>query len=275
VGLDLLRAAIADWPIGFADRPQHLGTNVSFIIGHKGTERIPLLIATIASVAAQENAAIECVVVEQSQESVLDGLLPSWVRHVRTPPPAPDMPYSRSWAFNVGARAAAGDWLVLHDNDVVVPRRYAVELLRLGAAGYEAARLQRFVFYLGREATEAVLTSRPFPTSHPPQQTVQNCEGHTVAVKRETYWRVGGHDEAFLGWGGEDNEFLDRLRACRLHDYAYLPFVHLYHEPQAGKGSKHANTAYFDGRMRLPPSTRVAELLARPFGSPSGPVVEG
>src|SRR5579871_375196 len=128
VGQRLLQRALADWPIELCDAPVDRPAGqpeVSFIIGHRGTARLPHLLTTIRSIAAQRQAAVECVVVEQAPSSEIAQALPGWVRHVPTPPPWDDMPYSRSWAFNVGARAARGRYLVFHDNDVVVPTHYA------------------------------------------------------------------------------------------------------------------------------------------------------
>jgi hypothetical protein len=261
--------------VTFRDAPAAPASDplVSFIIGHRGTPRLPHLLAVLGSLAAQQGAPVEAVVVEQAAEACLPGLLPPWVRHLHTPPPLPAMPYSRAWAFNVGARAARGRILVFHDNDVCAPAGYAAELARVFAAGFEAARLQRFVFYLGEEHTAEVFRLRQATTDRPPLEVVQNCEGHTLAVDRDVYFGVGGHDETFLGWGGEDNETFDRLRTRRLHDCAYLPFLHLWHAPQPGKGPTHPNSAYFEERMRVPAAERIAELARRGFGLPHGPVL--
>lgn len=271
-GLQLMGAALADWPIEFAGgiNPTAGAPRVSFVVGHRGAERIPLLLATLRSIGAQEGVAIECIVVEQAEESILGELLPGWVRHIHSPPPESAMPYSRSWAFNVGAREARGECLILHDNDILVPRRYAAEASRVLEDGFDAARVQRLLFYLDPEDTEALTSTRAAPT-RPPLQVVQNCEGGTLVVKRDVYWSVGGHDESFVGWGGEDNEFLDRLRTRILHDHAYLPFLHLHHAPQPGQGVGPADRSYFERRMLMPAAARIAELTARNFGSPLGP----
>jgi hypothetical protein len=274
VGQQLLARALADWAIEFRAAPSVKATGepqVSFIIGHRGTERIPHLLATLASLAGQVDTSIECMVVEQATTPVLANVLPGWVRHLHTPPPWPEMPYSRSWAFNAGARAARGRYLVFHDNDICVPARYAAELLAVFQRGFQAARLMRFLFYLDEADTRALFTSHHLLPTPPPLGVVQNCEGGTLAVERDFYFELGGHDEGFLGWGGEDNELFDRLRTGRLHDHAYLPFVHLYHATQPGKTVGPPNQDYFQARMRIPATRRVAELSQRPFGSPAGP----
>jgi hypothetical protein len=276
VGRRLLARAMQDWPFAFRDQPEAVGEPlVSFIIGHRGRARLPHLQAVLASIAAQTDVPIECIVVEQSGNSELAGALPAWVRHIHTPPPRPDMPYARAWAFNVGACQARGRILVCHDNDICVPVRYAAELARIFALGFEAARLQRFVFYLSETGTGRIFQGRSMDADCPPLEVVQNCEGHTLAVDRDVYFAVGGHDETFIGWGGEDNEMFDRLRARRLHDAAYLPFLHLWHPPQPDKAAVHSNTAYFEARMAVPAADRIVELKQRGFGRLDGPTNPG
>jgi hypothetical protein len=223
------------------------------------------------SVAGQTGCPVECLVVEQSARAEVAGHLPKWVRHLHISPPNPDMPYSRAWAFNVGAREARGEVLILHDNDLCAPACYAREVLRLLSGEFEAARLQRFIFYLGDRDSRGVIANGRIEPDFVPEAVVHNNHGGTLAVRRSVYLELGGHDEGFLGWGGEDNEMFDRLRTRRLHDHAFLPFVHLYHGPQADKGARHPNTDYFEARMRIPAARRVAELSRRPFGSPEGP----
>ena len=281
LGSRLLGVAFAEWPLRIVDAPITQGQprpDVTFLIGHRGQTRLPLLQATVRSLLAQERCACEVIVVEQSREPLLPGHLPAGVRLVHQHPPDSGMPYSRSWAFNAGAREAKGRLLVFHDNDVLAPESYAFELLRLAAEGFEAFRLQRFVFYLDEGSTASVVTGRgPGPLDLKglqPELVRQNCQGHTIAVTREAYFRIGGHDEAFLGWGGEDNEFYDRCRLLRFHPWGYLPFVHLWHAPQPGKSNPAGTLAHLEEVMAVPREERARRLAAFPIGSPDGPRLE-
>lgn len=281
LGSRLLRAAFAEWPLCLAaasGAPVEPGPDVSFVIGHRGEARLPLLRTTIASLLAQKGCRSEVIVVEQSPDPLLPGLLPAGVRLVFQRPPLSGMPYSRSWAFNAGAREAKGRLLVFHDNDVLAPECYVSELLRLTAEGFEAFRLQRFVFYLDEGSTASVVAVRgPGPLDLKglqPELVRQNCQGHTIAVTREAYFRIGGHDEAFLGWGGEDNEFYDRCRLLRFHPWGYLPFVHLWHAPQPGKSNPAGTLAHLEEVMAAPREERARRLAAIPIGSPDGPRLE-
>lgn len=238
LGLRLMRRALADHPIRRQAGPD-VATDqpdVSFIIGHRGTARLPHLLATIESIAGQQGVSIECLVVEQDTHSQVAGQLSDWVRHVHTPPPTADMPYCRSWTFNVGARLARGKVLVLHDNDMLVPADYSACILEHVQNGYDAVNLKRFIFYLQESHTAAIFSGESQPADQAPDYIIQNLEGGgSVAITRDGYHSIGGMDERFIGWGGEDNEFWDRIQTMKVWPYAYLPLVHLWHAAQPGK----------------------------------------
>lgn len=273
LGSRLMEESVAEWPHGFSFRPP-AGTGedpeVSFVIGHRGLDRLPLLAKVLESVAAQENATPECVVVEQSEVPEIEGRIPGWARHVYTPVPR-GTPYSRAWAFNVGARAARGRLLVFHDNDMIVPRRYAAELRARWLEGYEVVNLKRFVFYLDESGTADVLAEGR--TRRRPLRVIQNLEGGgSLAVDRDAFFAIGGFDEAFVGWGGEDNEFWERAQVRAAWSWGYLPILHLHHPEQPEKRRRGRRTAsLLDERSRIPPEARVAELTGRRFGRTEGP----
>lgn len=238
LGLRLMKRALADWPITLQSEPelQTAPPDVSFIIGHRGQARLPHLLLTLQSLAAQRGVTFECIVVEQSIKSEIQSALPDWVRYVHTPLPQAEMPYCRSWTFNVGARAAQGNLLVLHDNDMLVPNQYAAELFARYEEGYEVINLKRFVFYLSEAHTEKVFSADAPLSALASEAVVQNLEaGGSFAIAREAYFAIGGFDESFVGWGGEDNEFWERASTRCLWPYGYLPIVHLWHPPQKEK----------------------------------------
>jgi hypothetical protein len=231
----LLRAALNEWPIGFADAPSNdANPEVTFLIGHRGLSRLPQLLLTLRSIAAQSVVPFECVVVEQSPTRDAEQALPDWVRYIHQPALSSD-PYNRAKTFNAGAAAARGRILVLHDNDMLVPRRYAAEIVAHAAAGWEAIDLKRFIFYLTETATVRVLHDGRLRFDERSETVIQNLHGGSVAITREAYDAIGGFDEVFVGWGGEDIEFWERAATCRATRFGYLPIVHLWHAPQPEK----------------------------------------
>ncbi len=271
LGRTLMMRALREWPIGFRAEPLRRDENaqVSFVIGHRGMERLPHLLLTLQSIAAQHEVSLECIVVEQSASPEVKEHLPAWVRYVHTALGYADMPYSRAWAFNVGARMAESALLVLHDNDMVVPADYGREIIERVREGYEVINLKRFIFYLTEAHSAAVLSGEESLSVRPPETVVQNLEaGGSLAITREAYFAIGGLDEAFVGWGGEDNEFWERAGTRRVWPHAYLPIVHLWHQAQPQKAeANNPNQQRYQERSSSPVEERIRELTVSNFGS--------
>jgi len=278
LGLCLMKRALEDYPIilsGDDRRPcKGLPPDVTFIIGHRGIERLPLLLLTLQTIAAQIDVRLECIVVEQSVRQEISEVLPSWVRYVHTPLSHSAMPYCRSWAFNVGARLARGHLLVLHDNDLLIPQRYAIEHLLRQKDGYQAINLKRFIFYISEAHTNRIVSGVRLVLDEAPIAIMQNSEGGgSCVIQRDAFFAIGGFDEAFVGWGGEDNEFWDRAQTLKVYPYGYFPIIHLWHATQAGKGEVNGmgrqTAELFERRMAIPCEQRIKELGKRDFGDPN------
>ncbi len=279
LGRRLMQRALADHPIRLNPQPDTMpvAPEVTFIIGHRGDSRLPYLLKTLESIAGQQGVAFECIVVEQDSVPRLSGRLPSWVRHLHTPPPVANMPYCRSWAFNIGAREASGALLILHDNDLLVSTDYAARSLERMRAGFDVVNLKRFGFYLGEAHTQAVFERAVSLTDQPPESVVQNMlGGGSIAIGRSAYLRIGGMDEGFVGWGGEDNEFWERAQTLDLWPYGCLPLIHLWHPSQPGKyQSDNPTLARHRARSAIDAVRRIEELSALPWGDRSGPLGYG
>lgn len=278
LGRWLMRRALTDHPIRFSARPARASApDVTFIIGHRGEERVPLLEAVLHAIAAQEHVSIECIVVQQEQACTLQGRLPSWVSLIHTPPSDADLGFSRSWAFNVGARHAHSPVLVLHDNDMLPPVDYASRIVRCIQAGYQVVNLKRFIFYLDKSGSERILTSRPNCVGLLPLDAIiQNAEGGgSIAITASAFDAIGGMDESFAGWGGEDTEFWERASVLKVWPWGDLPLVHLWHPAQPGKHETTRRTARLYRIVSASPgSERVARLRDRPRGRLEGPFAD-
>lgn len=271
-GSALTRVALDRWPISFGSSP-HVGSvpEVSFVIGHRGMERLPILLLTLASIAAQ-TMAVECIVVEQSEWPEIETHMPPWVRYIHVRSPG-NSPYSRSWGLNVGARAATGRVLVLHDNDMLVPERYTEQIGIIASQGHEVIDLKRFIFYLSDAATQRLRPDKLLTLDSPPESVTQNARGGSLAVTRSGYIELGGYDESFVGWGGEDNEFWGRALTRRVWDFGCLPLLHLWHAPQKEKSLGHLNPAgdQLQALEAIAPEERIRRLSATKWGSLDGP----
>lgn len=262
-GRKLLAAALRDCPIRLVETPEPAATTgavpeVSFIVGHRGLERLPQLLWVLKSIAAQQGVRTECIVVEQDASPLVRAYLPDWVKYVLDPIGDPETPYSRSRAFNAGADIARGRVLILHDNDLLVPVRYAESAWELIEAGYEVVNLKRFIFY----RSEGIHAGQS-PLDGNVESVLENATGGgSLAVARETFEALGRMDESFEGWGGEDVEFWQRARTRRVWNYGFLPLIHLWHSDQPGKtpAKKTPGMARLEQLSDIPPERRI-EIL--------------
>lgn len=258
----LCARAFADWPLGPA-APAADGSGgepwLCVILPVGGAERSRQFQAVAEAMLAQEGGGVEVLAVEHSPAPTQRSRCPAGVRYLHVPADETGR-FNKSLAMNSGARSTRAPWLLLHDADIIPPAGYAREIRRLADEGWEAARLLRFIFLLDEAQTEAYLAG-PSPLLPARIHGVhQNFPGGSTAVSREAYWRIGGHDERFVGWGGEDLEFLDRLKTTRIFPGGTLPSLHLWHPPAPQKRSEHRNRETCDRLRSLPVADRIRAL---------------
>lgn len=160
----------------------------------------------------------------------------------------PSIPFSKSAAVNDAASRAKGDIFVIIDADGLID---TASILHCAEKIREAEKKDRRLWYvpyrqfyrLTEKASRRVLQSPPcesleFPVPPPPcdiLNTSGSQHGHWYGagiqiMSRSAFWEVGGWDERFRGWGGEDHA------AMRAMDTLYwrhktLPgqFLHIWH----------------------------------------------
>ncbi len=264
LGRHMAKIALQEWPVSFQSPGCISHTpKVSFVIPHRGRERLPLLRATILSILAQVDVPVECIVVEQDHHQQLrERDLPRGTRLLHRLHPTDPAAWHFSWAFNEGTRAARADILVFHDGDILVPAGYAREIVRWLDQGWDAVYLQRILFCMNSTDTQSLCTSGVLSARWTPERVRQNWKGGTRAVRRSCFEAVGGFDESFTDWGGEDVELFDRLLAFRVYRYGYLPFVHVWHPPQAAKNDarRQENLSRLNNCLLIPREKRIAML---------------
>jgi hypothetical protein len=271
----LLGASLAEWPIRFANQPRVISDTpkISFVFAHAGMHRLPQLQRTLRSIFAQLDVPCECIVIDQTEPSLL-GEMPTPVvyRHLAKDGVPPG--WHKAWAYNIGARLARGSILVFQDGDVCAPEGYAREIVRaIEQRGYAAASLQRLLFYLSKSDTQALEASNVIESGFTPVMAFQNWKGGTIAIRKDAFSSIGGFDEGFVDWGGEDDEFYNRCSALGHCRGGYLPFIHLWHPPQPDrKDSTNPNIAdVLPWRLAISQPDRIRELNQRRWGQADAP----
>ena len=168
-------------------------------------------------------------------------------------------PFAKAWALNVGARLSEGGVLLFGDADVIVPGG----LERRPRSARAASR--------SSSPTASSSTSRPTrprscasgaraPVRRDPSaprnrdavgERLVLCGGW-FAIRRDAFAALGGFDERFVGWGGEDDAMTikverTRLATCELDPG---PAWHLWHPREDGDEGRprelRANLALLD-----------------------------
>jgi len=240
LGKELLRKCVQNTTFDMINsRDIDSVVHISVLIGHRGMERLPQLLTTINSIAAQIDVGLECIIIEQDDQSKIKEYLPKWVRYIFLETTAESEVYNRSAGFNLGARIALGKILLLHDNDMLVSNTYCKDILGIVDKGFEAINPKRYVFYLNRSHSERIMSSIDCLVDDSPDYIVQNLEaGGSMAITKEAYFRIGGMDEDFVGWGGEDIDLWKRCSLLNRWIWGYEPIIHLWHRSQPLKEMK-------------------------------------
>lgn len=270
MGRRLLRHVLREYPMALnftneANAPTK--PEVSFLIPIGGNERLPQFGLALASARAQLGVTCEVIVVEQSPVATLSNILPKAVRYVHQHPPASAQGFNKSWALNRGAREARSEILILLDADFLVPAAFARECHRILQV-VEATRPARFIFNLDRESSERLAASQIIADTFNVESVVANTP-MPLAIRASTYWQVGGHDEAYEGWGGEDSEFVHRVRTRRVAEGGWLPVLHAWHPPAAKKRDGDRNQTLHEQRMGVSVDERIRRQLTSASGGDS------
>lgn len=151
-----------------------------------------------------------------------------------------DGPFNRSAAINA---AAAGDWqvAVIADSDTWVPHHQLTAAITTAARTGLLVAAFTAVVEIDRNCTVSLLRGGTSLGSFGIEKVRTgrlDTQSSMLAVPRALWDRVGGFDEHFAGWGGEDNAFWKAATLLggeprRIPGNAY----HLWHPSAADKRS--------------------------------------
>lgn len=231
---------------------------VSVILPVAGVDRLELLQVVLRSFAGQMGVCLEVIVVEHAPVPATQAHLPESVRYLQVPRVEGEG-FNKSKAMNAAVRLARAPVVLLHDADVVVPSDYVRGVAQRLNEGWEGIKPMRYVFFLDEKNLPLVQQER-FEEINEIEWVQQHNPGISTACRTDVYWAIGGHDERFEGWGGEDNEFLDRLKMRRFFKGGYTWGLHLWHPPAPKKQSGHRNAELAAQIRSVAPEARIERL---------------
>ena len=173
----------------------------------------------------------EMIIVEQDTHSKIGHLnLPG--RHIFT---KTNMPFNRSWGFNVGVRNANSDIVVLTDCDLIMDPYKFIEALNL-VSQYECVSPYSSVVDLTAQESmnqlhDILSVNRP-GRGETDNQKINICGGMTI-FRKDAFLRIGGYNEDFIGWGGEDDYQAIKVKSLLTWHELQGRCYHLFHDRNA------------------------------------------
>ncbi|MFG1675333.1 glycosyltransferase [Micromonospora sp. NPDC049282] len=151
-----------------------------------------------------------------------------------------DGPFNKAWAVNVGVHNSPvrSDLVCVLDADILVDRQFLPRnAARFLHAGVGALLPYRDALYLDPAASGHAIARRCLHATPSAEREslrgflLRSPSGGCVWLRTELFRRVGGLDERFEGWGGEDDDFAIRLGLWAALERYSDTLLHLYHPP--------------------------------------------
>lgn len=222
----------------------------------------------------------DVVVVEQDACPTLTGTLPN--RRCQVVFAYNPGPFNKAWGLNVGVRLTRSPVLVFSDADLIVPE-VLPRSIQLCAQGYGVVKPYRRLHDLTPEESRELRsrTDQWQSLATPGRAADRGAIGeHLVlcgglfAIRRDVFMQLGGWDERFIGWGGEDDALTYKVQRKRIStlELDEVPALHLWHpRPHAqtlGQPHYAANKALLAGYRALPEASfdRMLEVQRQLLG---------
>ncbi len=266
------------------DEPREITVIVGVRVHPREPERLRNALACLNALSQQsiERWRYRIIVVEQDAcsrcRTELGPYADSWIFAVNPGP------YNRGWGFNVGACSAAArsGLLCLMDADLLAPRDFLARALDAISPRPRAIQPYDAIRYLDPAATIAAIRRDAEPDGYQGHigefvgRTFRNSTGGCIFVDARLYREIGGHNEAFRGWGREDRELFDRLGTKTRIQRLSQTLLHLHHPPAAmdDEAARTNRTLYERLRQGQVPDSRPIGRIDRYAAEAAAPRAE-
>lgn len=199
----------------------------TFIIGYRHQQdRLYNLRRTIDWVNAFSNS--QLILVEQDTHSKISHLSLN-CNHIFV---KSDLPYNRSWAFNIGLSYAKSNIIVFGDSDIIMDPNDFLNAIK-EIKNYDMISPYNSVVDLEQHENNIslrdIININRKGRGEEDNQKINICGGISM-FKKDAINKIGGWSEDFIGWGGEDD--FQTLKVKKFLSWKELEArcYHLYHK---------------------------------------------
>lgn len=170
---------------------------------------------------------VEVILVEQDKHPKID-YLNLKAKYIFT---KSELPYNNSWALNVATKYSNSSIIVYGNCDVIMNPYDFIESLK---AIDEYDMVNPHTRFIDLTPEESLLPfDKIFQINRPGRGELDNqktnlCSGICI-FKKEAVYKIGGWNEDFIGWGGEDD--YQSIKVENFLKYIEMPYncYHFYH----------------------------------------------
>lgn len=232
---------------------------MTYIVPFREQDRVDALQTVINNIRAQRFPEIEIILCEQDIVTKLKVESYSPVKYGRINQ-SYEHDFNKSMAFNYAVSMAQHEFLILHDADMLAIGKYT-KMMVDKLSNHEACHMGATVLYADSNST-ASINDKHVVIDAVYERVVGYYEGGSFGIRNKAYWRIGGYNEDFYGYGNEDTEFYSRMSSLESFlSHRICNFIHLYHGRSRGWTDKHNNNKKLEKQLfSMPMEKRISNL---------------
>tara|TARA_R100001244_G_scaffold25113_2_gene25397 strand:- start:62386 stop:64362 length:1977 start_codon:yes stop_codon:yes gene_type:complete len=220
----------------------------------------------INSVRSQLFPNVEIILVEQDETRKFNTQKVMPIQYMHAKNKHKGQPFTKALAFNLGVSKAKYNKVVLQDADIMCSSGYLRKVHTL-LDSFEGVHIGSKVLYLSQKSSNDVVKTGILTDKNDCERAVGYFEGGSLACTKRAYFKVGGFNEQFEGYGVEDCDFFDRLKnfTKKFNNVRTEDFVHLWHGRTDGWERYHHKNKKIAEKIKKKntPTAYVESLVAR------------
>lgn len=211
---------------------------VSYVVPFRNIGRQDSITTVVNGIRAQRFPVINIILVEQDAETSIDIQQMQPVNYYIAQELGNRL-FNKSKAFNYGVSKSPADIVILHDADMLVRDDYTSAVYS-ALQEFESCHLGGTVLYTSEESANKINETYVVSSDLQCDRAVGYYEGGSLACRTSAYWKVGGFNEDFWGYGCEDCDFYARLsQSSTWKEDRTFDLLHLWHGRVDGWNKHH------------------------------------
>lgn len=212
---------------------------VTFVTPIRDIGRSDSIRTVLNNIRAQRFPVIEMILVEQDYEKKFHLGQVEPIKYQFVQSHSHNQDFNKSKAFNTAMLDVTSDFVILHDADIVVQGDYTKQVIDI-LRDYEGCHIGARVMYLDTQSTAQMSHSCKLDRTYTCERAVGYFEGGSIGFRKSAYYKIGGFNEAYEGYGCEDCDFFERLKDhTRFFNQRSIDMFHLWHSRIPGWVEKH------------------------------------